>query len=670
MPPLVDRASTSTHGELLQRYLNDAVKSELPKTITDCIAHPELHSRAFCQEAEYLYEIGSYLSKYSFTTTSRASGKKRRPPKAPAVVDVSGEQKAVSYQYMFENFVARGKAFKGLMDSTEVPTDGDNHLAKCQAHIECARKLVVDSVFNDSSVGQIAELLSAEHKNLSLAVPKVAVGNYLFRLNKDQWKGELSSGTHILTHWPSTFHLKKSVHGNAHQCPGSMHMVLWTTAVSSKVRVRLFPQSLADYFGTTFDHSPLHSPGFKRHGFPPASDASDLPVFTDTLLGSFEFLFVPSTLLVSLSLDSEVHGSERTQLYRSCFVDASNFNSFRKYLELAGKVSQLESSLSRELSSPSFSTAMKRDAIDENYFILSGRSVAEQVKSEPDKAGGDADETGPSEEEPVTPRKGRNRANRRNRASGSGGVFKEWQENNKWNKMITSLTIPTPNPPSLSSIGRTNMTLEWTSPFLPSDGDKTRFGFNITLCSDPEGAADGSGKCLPFTFERTAVSSSEKRVPILRERNVRGSGAKLFSTDFLELEPSTVYRYRINLFFDTFNSLSSEWSTLYTTAPLTAPSVISERKAFDERGNLVTPLVHPVSASPMSCTSLKVVAIKPVDDGGSPILGYRVYARFVDEGFNNEWLFNADYRGEELKVNLTLLAICSFASRYSFAHAF
>ena len=59
----------------------------------------------------------------------------------------------------------------------------------------------------------------------------------------------------------------------------------------------------------------------------------------------------------------------------------------------------------------------------------------------------------------------------------------EWQDSKKWDYMVTSLTIPQPLAPIVVSTGRLNASLQWDSLYVPEVGDKTRFGFNVSVCS-------------------------------------------------------------------------------------------------------------------------------------------------------------------------------------------
>jgi len=657
--------------ELNVRFANQAYMEEIPKSIAACISNPAEHSKSFCQEAAYLDEIGEHLSRYSFSAVS-STGKKRRVPKSPEIVDISADPKAgTSFQYMFENFVLRNKPFRGVMDSALTSAEGDNHLAKCVALAGCSRNLVVTPFMNDSSINQFSPHLVTESKNLSLVVPKIAANNYLYRVLGRELQQDVEAAAKtaddggtlpfapLVSQWPTTFQLKRGeAPGSVHQCPGTMHMVLWTTSVTSKIKVRLFPQALADRFGLDLGSFPLHSPGFKSDGFPTTdAEQANLPSFSEALLDSFQYLFIPSNLIVGITLDSESSGSsgtEKVQLFRSCFVDASNFNSFRKYLDLVGRVSSYEAELGKILQDSRFVTSMSRDAADTNHFALLDQksSSLEPQSASPDEA--------PLAEDPPVAKKGRNRADRRNRGAsgggGAGGAFKEWQENNKWNKMVTSLTIPPPGLPRLVNVGRKNITLEWISPFMPTEGDKTAFGFNITICSeskvDGNSAGDG-GNCRNVTLERIERQSEMR----LRERKAK-TGHSTFSADVTDLEPSSPYRYRINIFFENFQSLPSVWSPILVTGSLTAPSAVPlpvENFAVGFKSN--------VNVSPLSCTSFEVSAPKPFDHGGSPILGFRVYTRFVDDAYHSEWLLNGQYAPKDETVSCTAH---KFPSLFSF----
>lgn len=47
-------------------------------------------------------------------------------------------------------------------------------------------------------------------------------------------------------------------------------------------------------------------------------------------------------------------------------------------------------------------------------------------------------------------------------------------------RQVLGLTLPTLDPPRVSSCGRTNCTVEWVSSFLKQGQDQTAIGFNVS----------------------------------------------------------------------------------------------------------------------------------------------------------------------------------------------
>lgn len=660
--------STATTGkELLQNYLNSTYMANISKNVADCVSNPQLYSVDFCRETEYLNEIGNYISKFSFISTTK-SGKKRRMPQVPDVVIMTADDK-YTYQYAFENYISKNKPFKGQMEIAGDQMNRD-YLSECLSLTFCKEQLTFNPSTNDSSINQFSKFL---HTNLTLFVPKIATNNYLYRIQLSDLESEHNSFISLASHWPSTFHLQKGDVTNVHQCPANMHMALWSTNFIANIEIRMFHQTSADHFGIDLEASSLHHPTFKNHGF--MIDEA-LPKFAQAFLGPNEFLFVPSSAVVSLFYRASlVESPQQVPLFRSCFVDASNLNSFRKYLDLSGKVSKYDAAVAKLFQSSEFPTAMKRDAIDSDHFVLqqhaSSANFMENLSS-----GNEMFENDNSALESPTIKTGKSRVNRRNRGS-KGGVFKEWQETNKWNKMITSLTIPQPDLPGHIIIGRNNFTAEWVSPFVPAANDKTKFGFNFTVCSTSQDIAGIDKetiieKCRAVTFVR---SDGIQQGLTLRERKGRNKDDEAkygpdmderamityFSADITGLGPSSRFRFRVNIFFDTFLSLPSDWSTVMTTMPLTPPSPIPMFPEFDDRGSFIQPKVHSVFLTSLSCTSLKIVAYKPIDDGGSIILGFHVYMRVVDDGYPKIWQYDSLYPFQEMEVCKLLHFKCNCA---------
>jgi hypothetical protein len=130
-----------------------------------------------------------------------------------------------------------------------------------------------------------------------------------------------------------------------------------------------------------------------------------------------------------------------------------------------------------------------------------------------------------------------------------------WQENTRWNFLIASLTIPQPPAPQITSVGRTNTSMQWVTPYLPDRQDKTKFGVNISIClSASVEAATTSG----VLSSRSAAADKEvagcRVVSVSREALgeetvdgiFSGSDAPVttFSTVIKGLRPANSYMFR------------------------------------------------------------------------------------------------------------------------------
>eukprot|EP01041_Mallomonas_annulata_P005312 gene5312-10623_t len=112
-------------------------------------------------------------------------------------------------------------------------------------------------------------------------------------------------------------------------------------------------------------------------------------------------------------------------------IDGSNFRSFRTAMSLEAKVSPQALHILNTINSPSFDTSMLREP-DDMDDLKSYRTYPRSSKIKKDGGGS------------------------------RGNKFRVWQESNKWNLLISSLTMPEPPCPMLGEIGRRNVKLTWT----------------------------------------------------------------------------------------------------------------------------------------------------------------------------------------------------------------
>ena len=611
---------SSTHArgaDLLQRYERKEEMGQLPEILSDCVADPVKYSPKTCREAEYLHSVGEYLSRYNSTVQRQ---------KLPSIT-VLGAGENLSYQELFEHYVMKNKPVKGNLESSF--SEG-SLLGKCESNEECYRNLAFHPITEDVSILKLLQNTSF------FTVPKISFNDYLLRVNRAS-----TETVPLLSHWPAAFYISRDAI-KFYQCPANMHMVIWSNKINlENVTARVFHQSAASDLGIVQQTDSLHYPHFGSQRKKSWEKTLSFAQFSETILRSHEFLFIPAKFIVSFALLDEL-GQENAELYRSCFVDASNLNDFKEFLELAGLVSEFESSLLALLQSRNFSINMRRDATDLNLDSLVKQATANSTAS----FAGDQPIDDPTMPESVRGKKDRNRANRRSSGTSTGGVFKEWQDTMRWNKMITSLTIPKPVVPKVVAVGRTNFTIDWVETFLPENRDKTRFGFNFSICSISGQHSEVSWEmCQSIALERTPEMST-----LLKESDIDGEQnlpprKRAFSATLGGLLPLQSFRFRISIFFDAFNSLPSAWSQVFTTAPLTVPASIPYSE--HERGvNL--------SNSPL-CTTLHVIANRPHDDGGSPLLGFYIYFRIVDDAdhFLDDWQLSGAYPFEQLKVSIS-----------------
>ncbi len=205
----------------------------------------------------------------------------------------------------------------------------------------------------------------------------------------------------------------------------------------------------------------------------------------------------------------------------------------------------------------------------------------------------------------------------------------EWQDINKWNVLISSLTLPESPPVVMTHIGRKNITLEWRSLYNPSYLDKTLFGFNITTCVDGVELE----YCEVQTFIRSSGGTLMERVD--EELSSReGTDVVVFTVFLSNLLPDTAYKFRSTMFVGTSHSNPSEWSRLYTTPPLSIPSSIhGSVKAIG--GDVKMPVV--------------LLFNLPIDDGGLPILKFIVRARNHNENFQQKWKVYGNFNASNIQ---------------------
>lgn len=356
--------------------------------------------------------------------------------------------------------------------------------------------------------------------------------------------------------------------------------------------------------------------------------------------------------------------SERTShLFKMCFVDASNLNRFKDALDLSARISEHDLSTLHTLQSASFDAKMNRHAVDGTLGAVlnraptadaDGTDSADSAGSAAAAAATAADaqlavgesglrgtrlaaaaaaqeaatgetpsaveggvEGGVKAEPAVNNRRQRGSRGATGAPAGTAGTgtpassgatgagtrgnYREWQETNQWNTLVSALTMPRPPTPQVVSVGRTNVSLSWISPFLPLASDTTRFGFNITICSHPQALAvgntihEGGSTTTPTTATSSTTSSESaegegevdckstslvRNGPYLREAVDRprtlqtGATVVRFSATLGDIKPGTAYTVRQTIFYENTESIASAFSRLFLTPPVTVPDAI------------------------------------------------------------------------------------------------
>lgn len=433
-------------------------------------------------------------------------------------------------------------------------------------------------------------------------IPIISSNSYVTRINSSnltriqdessEFVSEVSSLDFKLQ-WPSFLSVEVAESTPVMKCPAKMHQVVWGAGKYS-FKARLFPDLVSHLMQpTTSGPNSLHYPTFSRKGF---EDTQPMPRYLETSISGSEFLFIPENMLASFTLSPmETGGVEKSGLLlRQCFVDASNFVDFQEALSISSKVSSMDHSILALLSSPSFDSKMTRSPLEmslrdfHNYTIPSNtNTINSDISSE-------------------SSLKAEKRSRRVGR-QGQGNNFREWQELNKWNLMISSLTMPRPPIPTISSMGRRNASLQWESTYLPSSLDRSRFGYNITYCQESESEISSdslnasNSTCETKVFERGSQNPAEYLHISLSDVNDHVT----FDVVVHDLIPGTSYRFRSTLFYDSTGSSMSGWTNPMMTKANTVPAPVSNIVA--------TPGPAHYDLSP---GSVILSMTKPIDDGG------------------------------------------------------
>ena len=286
-----------------------------------------------------------------------------------------------------------------------------------------------------------------------------------------------------------------------------------------------------------------------------------------------EYLFVPYTWIAVIESQSS------SQLVHFCSVDASNYNAFRQAITIASLVDQTAHETLLAMENPSFDTTMERRPESDwiEYSTWPRKPKAKDAATE------------------TTTRRER---------------FKLWQEDNRWNQHVESITLPMGLPPIAASIGRNNVTLVFQDIYKQHKEDITEHGYEIRWYQNPVHLTyfiEGRTVAGQARYEREEIHRSE----LPTDRFGDQFDGFEFDVAVDQLQPNTSYCFTVALFTGESVGVESPCSQVIRTHPVTVPSIVRGIPTATEPG------LHYVTLS----------WLKPYDDGGEPIDHYIISRR-------------------------------------------
>ena len=633
MPSL--RKEESVHN-LISKSNDQNVAENLPLSSIRCIGRQEdeiLDNESMtCGEVNYLVEVNELKKAYA-----PKADKQSVVRKPPSISDLTSDEMKLKYTYtqLFEDFISQRKAYKFQMNDyrSNAENQKDDLFTKCSED----GKLKQNPITLDFPLRECPNYQKNLSSVMEFHLPNIATNSYVYRFISDDGINYVDRNNipfDYKSHWPSIVTVDDSPL-SLHQCPANMNMVLWSLDDSKNVDIRLFHKTEASKFQFIDEDTKLASPfihhvRFQKNSF----DHSNDPVlsqlrYTETSISNKEYIFIPNNVLVSMKKSTSM--KEAAVLFRTCVVDASNLNSFRKALFIGSLISPYERKIFDKVSSRAFNTTMERTPKQVDFREIVDRSKLSTASASVENRENKIDDTAAHNKKSNSNRRDRrDRGNKRN--------FKSWQDVNKWNSMITGMTIPRPYRPSIISVGRQNITLEWVSSFLPKIEDKTKFGYNFTICHEED--------CSNLVIERGDESIEGFEEKKMKRGLVDGDNSlSIFQCIYKDLKYDANYRVQLKMFYNTFESEVSDWVP-FKTEPLRAPYQI--------------PLTGIISAENIAQTSLTLKFPTPLDDGGRPILAYNVFVKHADEdkNFDHQWIlwgkheFKLHKNGKDTTINV------------------
>jgi hypothetical protein len=553
---------------VLDAVKNLPTKEVLESLVADCHGGKGSGSTQDCSVALYVTEF--MRLKKGLVDPLSVGAKLSRPA---AVSDLEG-----NFASVFEEGMNRGMPFRQAM------TSRSNVSAEmCVSDVSTFRDLV-DPTTQDVSL-RACEDSRRVHFATHVIIPSIAASSYLHRLEPELTESAEGLVDYI-QQWPAVVPLPNGARWSVvGQCPLDMHMVVW--GAETTVNLRLFLKSVSSKLLPTIGQRENVYPHHVEYG--DLSNLGELPKNSEVKLEEKQFVFIPNAYLAQFAMqDREVVDGT---LVKMCLVDASNYQVFKRALEVEAMVSAKAAKLLKDMYLPTFRTDMRRDL---NELPLS-------------QAFDDANHVNAGAQDgPIDDSKSKRKRRKK------GGSFKDWQGVAKWNTMIEALTLPEPPIAKTTDMGRCNATIQWLGNFSPLESDTAVYGYNVTACPrDAKGRFD-ENECIVTVLERGVGLKEELHVKhsIDEDREIFTlSGA------IQGLEPATTYRFNVILVHGLSASNPSPWSDAFTTKALEPPSAIPG-KAIAVTGAL-----------PLTMT---ITFPKPFDDGGSNVLGYHVQKRYID----------------------------------------
>lgn len=422
----------------------------------------------------------------------------------------------------------------------------------------------------------------------NITVPKLAVNNYL-RPGRLQLSDSQVTTTPYFENWPVALPIAAGEFSSSLRCPAELHLIAWPLR-NKDGNVDVGVHSLSKQENIQDAPGPSDEEGEASVQLVAVQDDQlrSAAVYTAALPSRGSYIFVPRGHAVRFRCAALAEDCIMAAL---CMVDASNLNLFRAALARQADQSEHAAALHAAISSPSFSVAQDRSPAD---IELHEYAAATSRADLPDSVAGGSGETGAPSQASSGTDSGTGRRNRRKR----GNDFKDWQAQSKWNMLITALTLPSPSAPTVVRTLRDGLEVVLRSDFVPTAGDKTRFGFLVTAC--PLNSATESGapqSCVDNIVLRGDRASSGETAHLEEELDrdvLRRSGAEavLYRATVSGLLPGTAYELRAALLYDQSQSSLSGPSAACRTAQLSPPAwpgsegatvrvLASEEPAFD-----------------------------------------------------------------------------------------